>query len=163
MKRIVLRFLATKGFVSDAIKLVEGISYIDHVEALNRAGDRWTGAHAGTGVAELPLDWAKDIVWERQYSVPVTDEEYALFHGNLEAKLGTKYDYAAILGDLFHDRKLDDHARAICSALQCAALWAARLKPINVEPQYVHLVTPETLHFSSLLVGCCTYKFPAAA
>jgi hypothetical protein len=153
--------MATKGFVSGAIKFVEGVSYIDHVEALNRAGDGWIGAHAGVGVQSLPLDWAKDVVWERQYSIPLSDEEYELVMGFLESKVGTKYDYAGILGILFHNRGLDDHSRVFCSALQYEALWTGGKLMLNVLPEFSHLVTPETLHLSPLLIKHRSYSFPA--
>lgn len=160
MKLFTLRFIATKGFVSDAIKYVEGVSYIDHVEALNRTGDKWLGAHAGIGVQEMPLDWAKDIVWERQYVIPMSDTDYELSMGFLESKIGTKYDYAGILGILFHDRKLADPHRVFCSALQYEALWTGNTLMLNVLKDFAHLVTPETLHLSPVLIGRCTYKFP---
>jgi hypothetical protein len=158
MKYHVLRFIATKGFVSDAIKFVEGISFIDHMECKSRAGDKWLGAHAGIGVQEMPLDWAKHVVWERQYSIPVTDEQYELIMGFLESKIGTKYDYKDIFGILFHNRNCDDPDRLMCSALQYAALWKAGIMPLNVLPDFAHLVTPETLHLSPILIGHCTYK-----
>jgi len=157
MKYHVLRFIATRGFVSDAIKFVEGISDIDHVEALNRAGDKWIGAHAGVGVREMPLDWAKGVVWERQYSIPVTDEQYELIMGYLEFKIGTPYDYKDIFGILLHDRKLDNRHDVICSAVQYEALWAGSVMALNVLPGFAHLVTPETLHLSPVLIGHCTF------
>jgi hypothetical protein len=160
MKLFVLRFIATKGFVSNAIKFVEGVSYIDHVEALNRAGDGWIGAHAGVGVQGMPLDWAKDVVWERQYSLPLENEQHELAMGFLESKIGTKYDYAGILGILFRDRKLADPDRVFCSALQYEALWEGQWMMLNVLPGFAHLVTPETLHLSPKLMGHCTYRFP---
>lgn len=158
MRNHILRFIATKGLISDDIKFVEGISFIDHVECLNRTGDRWIGAHAGLGVQALPLDWAKDIIWERQYSLPLTDEEFDLIQSFLESKINTKYDYEGILGILFHDRKWDDSARLDCSALQYAALWTGGVMALNVLPEFAHLVTPETLHLSSLLIGNCTFS-----
>jgi hypothetical protein len=163
LKTHVLRFMATKGFVSGAIKFVEGVSYIDHVEALNRAGDGWIGAHAGGGVQSLPLDWTKpeDIVWERQYSIPLTDEEYELVMGLLESKIGTKYDYSGCLGLFFHLRGLDDSSRKDCSALQYEALWTGGKLMLNVLPEFSHLVTPETLHLSPLLMKHCSYSYPA--
>ena len=153
MRYLGIRFLATKGFISDAIRRVEGISYIDHVEALNRTEDKWIGAHAGTGVQAMPLTWAKGIVWERRYSLPVTDEQYAAFHDFLESKIGCKYDYAGCLGILLGDRKLNTSHALDCSALQFDALWAANQFALNVLPEFAHLVTPETLHLSPLFMS----------
>ncbi len=157
MRRHVLRFISTKGLVSDAIKRVEGISYIDHVEAMNRSRDKWIGAHAGIGVQAMPLDWAKGVVWERQYSLTVSELQYESIQIYLESKIGVKYDSQAILGILFKDRKQDSSDRVICSALQYAALWSGNVMALNVLPQFAHLVTPETLHLSPLLIGNCTY------
>ena len=154
MKFIAMRFIATRGFISDAIMRVEGISYIDHVEAMNRTGDKWIGAHAGTGVQARPLDWAKDIVWERRYALPVTDEECEDFHAFLESKIGAKYDYAGCLGLLLGNRKIDAPQTLDCSALQFDALWVAGQRALNVVPEFAHLVTPETLHLSNLWIGC---------
>lgn len=163
MKLFVQRFIATKGFISGAIKHVEGVSYIDHVEALNRAGDGYIGAHAGIGVQSLPLDWAKDIVWERRYSIPMSDEQYELAMGFLESKIGTKYDYAGILGILFHARNIEDPKRVMCSCLQTEALLTGNMRVLNVLKEFTHLITPETLHLSPLLIGHCTYSFPVAS
>lgn len=161
MKIYTLRFMATKGFVSSAIKFVEGTAaYADHVEAKNRAGDGWIGAHAHIGVQDLPLNWATEIIWERQYELEMTDEQYELAMGFLESKIGTPYDYAAILGILFHDQKIDDPRRLMCSCLQYEGLWTGKWLMLNVLPEAAHMVTPETLHLSPLLIGRCTYSFP---
>lgn len=157
MKTFTLRFIATAGFTSEAIKFVEGTSYIDHAEALNRTSTGYIGAHAGIGVQDLPLDWAKGIVWERRYAIPVTDEQYEAIMGFLESKIGTRYDYADILGILFHDRRIDNPRRVMCSALQYEALCTGGLAALNVLKEFAHLVTPETLHLSPLLIGHCTF------
>lgn len=162
MAAIVQRYLATRGFISQAIKYVEGVSSIDHVECLNRKGDGWIGAHARIGVQDLPLNWAdaSGIVWERRYSLGVTDAQYELIMGFLEANIGAKYDYADILGILFHDRQIEDAKRIMCSALQYEAMWTGGVQMLNVLAQFAHLVTPETLHLSPLLIGRCVYSFP---
>lgn len=164
MQIYTLRFMATKGFVSNAIKFVEGtVAYADHVEAKNRAGDGWIGAHAGVGVKDMPLDWTpqSEIVWERQYELHLTDEQYELAMGFLESKIGTPYDYADILGILFHDQNIEDPRRIMCSCLQYEALCTGGVMMLNVLKELAHLVTPETLHLSPLLIGNCTYSFPA--
>ena len=158
MKIFILRLIATSGFISDAIKFVEGVgAKADHAEALNRKGDGWIGAHAGIGVQDLPFNWAKDIIWERRYSIEMTDEQYELAMGFLESKIGTPYDYSDILGILFQDVKLDDPKRIICSVLQFEALWACGMKMLNVEPGYEHLVTPQNLLMSPVLIGKCCF------
>lgn len=161
MKTFTSRFIATSGFVSDAIKLVEGVSYIDHTEFLNRAGTGWIGAHAGIGVQDMPLDWAKDIVWERQYRLQVEDDAYDRMMKFAESKIGvTKYDYAAIFGIQFRIRNLDNDKRLMCSALHYETLCAGDIWALNVLPQYAHLVTPETLHLSPIYRGKLHYSFP---
>lgn len=165
MQIYTLRFIATKGFVSSAIKFVEGtVAYADHVEAKNRSGDGWIGAHAGIGVKDMPLDWTPqcEIVWERQYELRLTDKQYELAMGFLESKIGTPYDYADILGILFHDQKIEDPRRIMCSCLQYEVLCACGVTMLNVLKEFAHLVTPETLHLSPLLIGNCAYEFPAA-
>lgn len=147
------RFIATGGFISGAIKLVEGISYIDHVEALSRDGTKWIGAHAGIGVQALPLDYAKNVVWERKYRRLVTAEQYELRMAFLESKIGTKYDYAACFGIGIHDRRIHDSQRFMCSALQYEANSAAGISILNVLNEFAHLITPETFHLSPLWIG----------
>lgn len=161
MKTFTLRLIRTTGFVSSAIAFVEGAGAIaDHAEALNRAGTGYIGAHAGVGVQDLPLDWAKNIVWERRYAIPMTDEQYEKAMGFLESKIGTPYDYSDILGILFHDLKLDDPHRIICSVLQFEALCTAGTKLLKIESGEAHLVTPANLNMSPVLIGKCVYHFP---
>lgn len=161
MEPFVLRFLATKGFISGAIKIVEGVSYIDHVEALNRTRDGWIGAHSGIGVQNLPLDWAKNVVWEHQYTLMMTPSQYKLTMDSLESKIGTKYDYAGDVGILLHDRDLDSEHRVQCAGLQYQVLCDGGWQMLNVLKQFAHLVTPETLHLSNKLIGKCTFPVTA--
>jgi hypothetical protein len=164
MQSFIGRFMATKGFVSNAIKWVEGVSYIDHTEFKNRKGTGWIGAHAGIGVRDMPLDWTKqeEIVWERQYTLMVPDSSYELMMAFAESKVGvTSYDYAAIMGILFRNRSLDDDRRLMCSCFHYQTLHAGGIYALNVLPQYGHLVTPETLHLSPIYRGKMTYSFPA--
>lgn len=164
MKTFTLRLIRTTGFVSSAIAFVEGAGAIaDHAEALNRAGDGWIGAHAGVGVANMPLDWAEGIVWERRYSIEMTDEQYERAMTFLESRIGMPYDYSDILGIFFHELNLDNPHRIICSVLQFEALDAAGIKLLKIEKGEEHLVTPANLDLSPTLIDKCSYRYPLAA
>jgi hypothetical protein len=160
MQNLVIRFIRTKGFVSRAICFVT-FSYCDHVEAKNRTGDAWVGAHAGTGIGALPLDWAdKDLLWSREYSISCTDEEYERAMSFQEAAIGTKYNYLGCLGVLLRRRKLNNPNRKDCSEHVFELLNETfQLPPMNVLPAFSWAITPEMLHTASLFIGKCSLFF----
>jgi hypothetical protein len=133
---------------------------MDHCEGLSRDGQSWIGAHAWTGIEARPLDWAdKDLLWERRYSIPVTDAQYKLAMAYMEASIGVKYDYRGILGMVLRQRKMYSTDRMDCSQFMCNWLMAAGLFPLNVLPMATWMVSPEMLHLSSLFIGKCVYRF----
>lgn len=153
MPNLVIRFINTKGIISRLIT-GETFSLMDHTEGLNRAGDAWVGAHAWTGIEARPLDWAdKDLIWERRYSIPVTDAQYKLAMAYMEASIGVKYDYRGILGMVLRQRKMYSTDRMDCSQFMCNWLMAAGLYPLNVRAAYTWMISPESLHLSPLFIG----------
>lgn len=157
MPNLTIRFINARDIVS---KLVSGetFSLICHTEGLNRAGDAWIGAHAFTGVEARPLDWCKNLTWERRYSIPVSDEQYESAMEYMEQSIGIKYNYRGILGLLFHNRRWNNQSRMDCSEFMFRWLWAGGKMSLNVAAGYQWRVTPETLHLSSLLIGRCVYR-----
>jgi hypothetical protein len=161
MPNLVIRFIRTTGFVSRAICFIT-FSYEDHVEALNRAGDAWVGAHAGTGIQARPLSWAdSSLLWSREYTIPVTDEQYERAMAFQESAIGKKYNYLGCLGVLFRRRKWNNPLRKDCSEHVFELLTAAfgGMPPMNVEPEYSWTITPESLHTAALFIGKCTKRF----
>jgi hypothetical protein len=147
---LTIRFVNEPGIVSRLITFGTNSLWC-HTESLSRNGQSWIGAHAKTGVEARPLDWCKPIR-EAIYSVPVTAKQYEAAMGWLEAKIGTPYDYADIVGLSIH-RRIFGKDRLICSALMTEYMMAGGLKPLNVLEQYAYLITPETLHLSPLFIG----------
>jgi hypothetical protein len=127
-----------------------------HCEALSRDGKSWTGAHAGTGVQARPLDWIKPIR-ERTYAIPVPQKAFNAAHDRLESQIGMPYDYLGILGLAIHRRIHNKKARD-CSNLMTDFMQHGGLEPLNTLSGYDYLITPETLHLSSLFIGKCIYK-----
>src|SRR6185437_11951039 len=102
MPDVVLRFCASDTEVSKLIRAQAGISMPftpSHVEALNRTGTGYIGAHIDGGVLDRPLDYDKDPgLVTKHIRVPVSDEAYAAFHDFLEEQIGSPYDWKAIVG-----------------------------------------------------------------
>ena len=160
MPNLTMRFIRTKGIVSWLICFIT-FSYEDHVEAKNRAGDAWVGAHAGTGIETRSLDWAdKDLLWSREYTLPCTDEQYERAMTFQESAIGTKYNYLGCLGVFLRSRKLNDPERKDCSEHCFEFLTAAFQKPpMNIRPESSWAGTPEMLHSAAIFIGKCTLHF----
>lgn len=152
---ILLRFVDAPGFVTSAIDWVEDGLW-PHVEAGTPEGT-WIGAHAGTGVQERPAGYCLPRR-ERRYAVACGAEQATAFLVGCRAAIGVPYNYADITGLLFHLRSLSARHRLICSQFMMRETWAAGVRMLNVLPGYDHLVTPETLHLSPLLIGRCVYE-----
>jgi hypothetical protein len=147
---LTIRFVDEADWVSRAITWTTNSLWC-HTETLNRAGTGWTGAHAGAGVETRSLTWVKPSR-ERRYAIPVTQAAFDAAHTWLEAQHGQRYNYQDILGLFFHKR-IWSPQRVICSQLMLEFMQAAGLRPLNVLPGYDALITPETLHLSSLFIG----------
>jgi hypothetical protein len=158
MSVLEIRFIDASDPISEAIAWVEDGSLWVHCEGKNRTGDKWVGAHAGTGIQARPLDWCKNITRERRYQLPVTDEQYEKAMAFMESRIGTPYNYVDIAGLFLHDRRLTSYSREICSAFMLDWLWTAQQYVLNCLPGYTYLITPETLHLSSNFIGHCTFS-----
>jgi hypothetical protein len=155
-KYLVIRFINGPGIISDIIDWSTNGRYC-HTEALSRDGDGWIGAHAGTGVDQRPLDWAK-VTRERRYALPVSDDEYDKAMTWLHAHIGVPYDYEDILGLFLHVRIGVHKHEMICSALMTLfQMQAPEWTPLNIDPDNANLVTPEVLRMSKNYIGRCIY------
>jgi hypothetical protein len=151
-----IRFINSPGLVSGAINWVTN-SLWDHAEIITESGS-YIGAHAGSGIEDRPADYCIPIR-ERRYSIPCTQDQLDRAMSYARSKIGTPYDYKDIVGLLFHDRRLNSSSREICSAFTFDAAWAGGIMMLNCLPEFEYLITPETLHLSSCLIGNCTYDF----
>lgn len=152
--RIILRFIRTPGFVTSAICFVTN-SLFDHCEmGIEEDGKvvSWIGAHAGTGIQLRPANYCLPT-FERRYAIPVSDSGYAAWRTYVFKSIGVRYDYGDILGLLIHARGMTSAHRMICSQFCLNALRTAGINMLNVLPKWAHLVTPETLHLSPVLIG----------
>lgn len=155
MLRIVVRFIKTPGLVTDIIAFATN-SLVDHVEfGMENHGvvGSWLGAHAGTGIAERAPDYCNPTR-EYRYGLTCTRAQYAGWLRWAQAQIGKHYNYADIVGLLFHDRAIGaGDKREICSQFVTLGLQAAGFEPLNCLPDCAYLITPETLHLSPIFIG----------
>lgn len=150
-----IRFVNSNGFVASAIDWATD-SLFDHAEIETETGS-WIGAHDDGGVQERPADYLQPTR-EYRYAIPCTDEQYEKAMTFAKSKIGTQYNFSDIGGLLFHDRKLNNPHAVICSQFTLMAARVGGIQMLNVLAGFEHLVTPETLHLSPLLIGNCTYR-----
>lgn len=154
MKTITIRFIASRSLIGWLIMFAT-MSLFSHVEVLSRDGQGWVGAHAWTGVEKRPLDWAGKLIRDYRYKLEVTEAQFDAFHEFIGRMEGTKYNYLLIAGLALHLRWLAlwPGKRVDCSQLVIWALQTAGIQPLNTQMGFDGLVTPETLHLSSIFIG----------
>jgi uncharacterized protein YycO len=149
-----VRFINSSGFVASSINWVTN-SLFDHTEI--EVDNGYIGAHDSGGVQLRPLNYCQPS-FEKRYAVPCTDAQYKAIMQYAQSQIGTPYNFKDIAGLLLRRRALTSPSRLICSQFVFRAALAGRLEMLNVLPEFSHLVTPETLHLSPLLIGHCTYS-----
>lgn len=147
---VTIRFINERGFVTWAISRVTN-SLFSHVEFGTPEGT-WIGAHSNGGVQERPGDYCKPSR-EYVYRIPCKREQSESLLKSIRGAIGTPYNFKDIVGLLFHARTLTTKNRVICSQFCFIELCKVGIRALNVLPDYSHLVTPETLHLSPLLIG----------
>jgi hypothetical protein len=150
-----IRFVNSKGFVASAISFVTE-SLFDHAEIEAEDGS-WIAAIMGKGICIMPADYSSPTR-EYRYSIPCTDEQYAKAMAFAHSIVGKSYDDLDILGLLLHDREINAQHAYICSMSVIRCAQAGGIQMLNVLAGWDHLVTPETLHLSPLLIGNRTLK-----
>lgn len=153
MPLLIMRFVNGSDFISKAIDW-ETNSLFDHVEMLGRTG-LWLGAHSDGGFQARAYDYCKPS-FEHRYGIPVNDAPYAAIQDKAESMIGIPYDFWGVAGLLLRDRKMTTHGRKFCSMAMMEATMAGGLETtmLNVLPGFTHLITPEELHLSKMLIGC---------
>ena len=140
-----LRFVAGVALSSDLIKIYESFPF-SHVEAVTPEG-KYLGALFDGGVQARSPDYDKGQFSAEKFLTlaDASDGEAAGFYSFLNGKIGTPYDYEAILG--FASR-LDLHqtGAVICSALQALGLRSMACRyfktPLAV---HAHEISPRDL------------------
>lgn len=152
MALIVVRFIATDGFVGGAIRKLTG-SLFQHVE-FGTPERTWIGAHESGGVQERPRNYCV-CTREYVYGLPCDGAQLVALMGWARGRIGTKYNFRDIVGLLFEARGMSSPGRLICSQFVSDGLLRTfgASKFLNVLPDWTYRVTPETLHLSPIFVG----------
>ena len=153
MKNIIrIRFIRGTGFVSDVIAHLTG-SLFSHVEFGTPEGT-WIGAHIGGGIQERPANYCKPAR-EYIYEIPCTAKQQTDALTWMRGQIGTKYNVRDIVGLALQVRSLRSPHEYICSQFCCDGLlrFFGAAAVLNVLPEWVYRITPETLHLSPILVG----------
>jgi len=130
-----LRFCTSHTLTSQLIRWQAGTSMPftpSHVEALTQDGENYIGAHIEDGVRMRRVGYDTDTLMtladgtkaDRIVSLPCPDEQEAAFYTLLHAKVGTPYDWKAILGFEVPGVHLHDFGHLICSAFMTSLLRA---------------------------------------
>lgn len=152
MAVITIRFVDSGGWITSGINW-ETNSLWPHVEFGTPEGT-WIGAHNPGGWQERPGDYC---VPKREaiYDIPCMLSVQTAHLARIRSQIGTKYNTLAILGMLIRNRKLTSIHSVICSqgvTDEALILWGPH-RYLNVAPGFTHLVTPEMVHLSPILVG----------
>lgn len=155
MSQILIRFVRSKGWSSEAIVLREKTSMPftpSHVECVTPDG-KWLGQHMDGGMLARPAGYDHNDVaimadgrrCEIIVPLPVMPEQAAAFYGAANAAIGEPYDWRAIIG---FGVTLHEHQKfhAICSAKMLLLLRTKGCEyfrwPVTVP---AHLVDPRDL------------------
>lgn len=128
-----IRFVTGSALSSHLIRMQAGVSMPftpSHCEALTVDGKDYIGAHIEDGVRMRPVGYdAAELLTlpdgtksERIVSLDCTDEQEAAFYSFVHAKIGSPYDWKAIIGFEVPDGHYHAFGHLICSAFMCAAL-----------------------------------------
>ena len=140
---IQLRFVTGAAVGSDLIRLYEDFPF-SHVEAVTPEGT-YLGALAVGGVQARPSDYDRGTATSEKFVtlIDATTDQGDKFYSYLKAKIGTPYDYEAIVG--FAARaNLHQPGHVICSALQTLALRACGYFPTRLAVP-AHEISPRDL------------------
>lgn len=151
-----VRYITQNDPVSVMIRAVT-YSMWSHAEIV-LPDNTYLGAHASGGVMIRSADYCKPTR-ERRYTIPVTDEALATMLAFAHAQVGKPYDFKAIFGLALH-QPWATADRWFCSELVTATADAGNLTMLNVQRDYVKLITPDMSHLSPLLTssgGKCYY------
>jgi hypothetical protein len=150
---ITIRFVDAGGFITWGINR-ETNSLWPHVEFGTPQGT-WIGAHADGGWQERPADYCKPKR-EAIYDVPCIQEAQVAHLFRIRTLIGkVPYNRLDIIGLLIKNRKLSTPHAVICSqgvSDECLILWGP-YRYLNVAPGFTHLVTPEMVHLTPIIVG----------
>src|SRR5690348_272209 len=152
---ILIRLIRTPGIVQTAISWWTN-SMFDHVEFGVRNPDgsihSWLGAHAQGGIEERIPNYCTPTL-DYRYAIPCSDIQYQQWLTSARARIGTPYNFADIIGLLLHNREFNKVGSDICSQFVVSELALVGIWLLNVEPDAMYLITPQSIYLSPLLIG----------
>ena len=130
---ITIRFVTGSDVFSRLIALQARVSMPfspTHTEALTLDGKFYIGAHLQGGVMARPVGYDADQLItlpdgkksECLVKLPCSAEQEKLFYDFVQSKVGTPYDWKAILGFVEPDTHEHEFGHLICSAFMTASL-----------------------------------------
>lgn len=159
MGTIRIRFVASNDITSKLIRVQAGIAMPftpSHTEALSQDGKTYIGAHLDGGVEARPVGYDADSLFdlptgpnnaggksERVVPIECTDEQETAFYEFVHSKIGSDYDWKAILGfvDPNHEHDIN---HVICSAFMTWGLRKCNYFPFPLVVPFHH-VSPRDL------------------
>lgn len=141
-----VRFVNSSDIVGTLIDIVSD-SDVDHVEF--DSGTGWQGARDVGGVQNRPYDYMKPTR-EFVFGVEVPDANYKIGIAWADNKIGTKYNFGAVVSDLLHDPSINQSGHLLCSQYIYGVARAMGLIPLNRQVIKPHNVTPGGLMLSPI-------------
>lgn len=144
-----MRAVNSRDIVGALIDIVTD-SDVDHVEG--DSGTGWLGAHSSGGVQDRAYDYmTPSLVRVFEFEVDALQLADALEWAR--SKIGTPYNFGAIVGILFHDVALNETKHLICSQFMYEWLIKLGIRTLNSDLVKPHDVTPGALILSHAFEG----------
>lgn len=157
MSKIVIRFVAEKGFIPWLIRLQAGICMPftpNHVESVSPDG-QWTyGEHIAGGLQKRPKGYdSATMLREFFVTIECSQEQADLYYRYLESKVnGEPYDWRSIISFIIPSWNLHKQGELICSAITTAAMRKSGVLHWWLTVPFHHISPRDVLLMCSVLV-----------
>ncbi len=155
--KVVIRFIAQKGFVPWLIRVQAGIAVPftpNHVESVSPDGQWYYGEHISGGLRKRPKGY-DDATLKAEFFVTIscTQAQADTYYGYLESKVNNEpYDWRSIISFLFPSWNLHKRGELICSAITAAAMRQGKILPYILTVPFHHISPRDVLLICSVLV-----------
>jgi hypothetical protein len=165
MSKIIIRFVAEKGFIPWLIRYQAGIAMPftpNHVESVSPDGQWYYGEHIAGGLQKRPKGYdAATLKREFFVEIPCTQEQADVFYGYLESKVNSEpYDWRSLISFVFPSWNLHHIGELICSAITAAALRKGTILRWPLTVPFHHLSPRDILLIASVLVEVSHPEMP---
>jgi hypothetical protein len=155
--KIVIRFIAEKGFISWLIRLQAGICMPftpNHVESVSPDGQWYYGEHIVGGLQKRPKGYdAATLLHEFFVTIECTQEQSDAYYGYLESKVNKEaYDWRSIISFIIPSWNLHHQGELICSAITAAAMRKGGVLQWWLAVPFHHISPRDVLLMCSVLV-----------